>query len=153
MKTIVSAIALILIMAAGALWWVSDQPAAEDVEIKNARVRLVPGGGPMAGYLEIRNNSRAAIHLTAARSSAFDHVMIHRTVVSDGSARMEHQHEGVLITPGQTVVFAPRGLHLMLMRPQQELQIGDSLELVLEFEGLEPAERSASFTVVPITSE
>src|SRR5690554_3403607 len=148
MNKTLSAIVLILIMAGGALWWVSDRPAAEAVEIRNARVRLVPAGGPMAGYLEIRNNARGAIRLTAARSSAFGHVMIHRTEVSNGSARMEHQHEGVLITPGETVVFAPRGLHLMLMQPQEELQIGDSVELVLEFEGLEPAERAVSFTVV-----
>lgn len=153
MNKILSAIVLILIMAGGALWWVSDRPVAEVVEIKNARVRLVPAGGPMAGYLEIRNNAKGAIRLTGARSTAFDHVMIHRTEVSNGSARMEHQHEGVLIAPGETTVFAPRGLHLMLMQPLEDLQIGDSVELVLEFEGLEPAERAVNFTVVPVTSE
>jgi hypothetical protein len=125
---------------------------AEPLEIENPRVRLVPGGAPMAGYFVIANHSDTSFRLAAARSEAFDHVMIHRTIVSDGQARMEHQHDGVRVSAGDRVSFEPRGLHLMMMRANRELAVGDDVEVVLEFEGIEPAERSVTFTVVPVTS-
>jgi len=149
---IVSGVLLIVILLAGALWWVSDMAPVEPIEIDNPRVRLVPGGAPMAGYFEIANHTDAPVQLVSAKSDAFGRVMIHRTVVSDGSARMEHQGEGVLLGPGERVAFEPRGLHLMLMRASRELEVGDAVDIVLEFEGIEPDERSVTFSMVPVTS-
>lgn len=149
---IVSGVLLIIVLLAGALWWVSDMAPAEPIEIDNARVRLVPGGAPMAGYFEIANHTDAPVRLVSARSDAFGHVMIHRTVVSDTSARMEHQGDGVLVGPGESVAFEPKGLHLMLMRAAREFEVGDAVDIVLGFEGVEPAEHRVTFTVVPVTS-
>jgi len=149
---IVSGIVLVIVLLAGALWWVSDRAPGEPLEIDNPRIRLVPGGAPMAGYLALANHTDAPVRLISAKSDAFGHVMIHRTVVSDGSARMEHQDKGVLIGSGETVTFEPKGLHLMLMQAQRELEVGDEVELILGFEGIEPAERTVTFTVVPVTS-
>ena len=58
----------------------------------------------------------------------------------------------MLVTTGETVEFKPMGLHLMLMRAQRELQVGDEVDVVLGFEGVEPAERVVTFTVVPVTA-
>lgn len=150
---ILSGIALIVVLLLGAVWWVAKMPPAEPIEISNPRVRLVPGGAPMAGYLTIANHTDAPVRLVSATSDAFGHVMIHRTVVSDGSARMEHQGKGVLVGAGESVVFEPGGLHLMLMDPAGELEVGEAVDIVLGFEGIEPGERRASFTVVPVTSQ
>lgn len=147
-----SAIVLVLVMVLGAVWWVSNRAPVEPLEVDHARLRLVPGGAPMAGYFEMRNHLDVPVRLVAARSSAFGQVMIHRTVVERDSARMEHQSGGVLVAPGETVRFEPGGLHLMLMRPQQVLEVGDSVEVVLVLEGADPAERSVRFTVIPVTS-
>ncbi len=147
-----SAIAAILVLLIGAVWWVMQMQPAEPLEIDNARIRLVPGGGPMAGYMALRNHSDQLIRLTAASSDAFGRVMIHRTVVEDGQARMAHQSGGVAIAPGEVVEFKPRDLHLMLMQPRAELEVGDTVEVELTFEGLAPAQRRQSFTVVPVTA-
>lgn len=150
---ILSGVLLVLVLLAGALWWVADMQPAEPIEIDNPRVRLVPGGAPMAGYFTIANHTDSPVRLVSAKSDAFGHVMIHRTVVSaEGSARMEHQGEGVLLGVGETVSFEPKGLHLMLMRAQRELKVGEAVDFVLGFEGIEPAERTVTFTVVPVTS-
>src|SRR6056297_3800102 len=57
---------------------------------------------PMAGYTEIRNHSDDVIRLVGAASPAFGNVMIHRTILSDGRARMQHQSDGVRIVPGDS---------------------------------------------------
>ncbi|MDT8449565.1 MAG: copper chaperone PCu(A)C [Wenzhouxiangellaceae bacterium] len=147
-----SAILTLAVLAAGAFWWVSGISPDAPLAIENARVRLVPGGGPMAGYMDIRNHSDAQIRLVEARSGAFGRVMIHRSVLEGGRAAMQHQAGGVRIEPGEVVSFEPGGLHLMLMQPQQTLKVGDPVEIVLEFDGIEPRLRPVSFTVVPVTA-
>ncbi|WP_376694718.1 copper chaperone PCu(A)C [Wenzhouxiangella sp. EGI_FJ10305] len=149
---IVSGVLLVIILLAGALWWVSDMTPAEPIEVENPRVRLVPGGAPMAGYFTIANHTDQPVRLVSATSDAFGHVMIHRTVVTDGGARMEHQDQGVLVGSGETVAFEPKGLHLMLMRATRELEVGDEVDVDLGFEGIEPSTRTVTFTVVPVTS-
>ena len=148
-----SGIVALVALLAGALWWVTQVAPGEPLTVDNPRVRLVPGGGPMAGYMEISNHTDASIRLVAADSPAFGNVMIHRTVVRDGQARMEHQRGGVEIQPGGSAVFKPRDLHLMLMQPQTELEIGDTVDVVLTFEGIAPNEWPIAFTVVPVTSQ
>lgn len=149
---IVSGVLLVIVLLAGALWWVADMAPAAPVEIDNPRIRLVPGGAPMAGYFTIANHTDAPIRLVSVESEAFGHIMIHRTVVSDGGARMAHQDKGVLVGAGETVVFEPQGLHLMMMRAREQLEVGDAVDVVLGFEGIEPPERRVTFTVVPVTS-
>jgi len=148
-----SAIVALVVLLAGALWWVGQMAPESPIEVENARVRLVPGGGPMAGYMEIRNHSDNIIRLVGAASPAFGNVMIHRTIVRDGRARMQHQSDGVRIVPGDSAVFKPRDLHLMLMQPRRELEVGDQVEIVLQFEDIAPAEWPVAFTVVPVTSQ
>ena len=57
-----SAIVALVVLLAGALWWVGQVAPESPIEVGNARVRLVPGGGPMAGYMEIRNHLVGGMH-------------------------------------------------------------------------------------------
>jgi len=143
----------LLVLAAGALWWVAGFDDGPALRFEDARARLVPGDGPMAGYLVVANHSGGLVRLVGARSEAFERVMIHRTEVVDGRARMQHQAGGVAISPGGRVEFRPGDLHLMLIGRKSELQIGDPVEVELEFEGLEPATWPVTFTVVPVTAQ
>lgn len=151
MNKIASAIILVVALIGGALWWVAHMAPAEPVGIDNPRVRLVPAGKPMAGYFEISNHGDAVIRLVGARSQAFERVMMHRTVTTDGQSRMVHQ-DAVVLAPGESAAFEPGGLHLMLFSPADDLAVGDAVEIVLEFEGGEPAAMPVEFTVVPVTS-
>ncbi|MGK7296219.1 MAG: copper chaperone PCu(A)C [Candidatus Wenzhouxiangella sp. M2_3B_020] len=149
----ISAIVAGLLLLAGAIWWVSRMEPPAPIEVENARIRLVPGGGPMAGYMRLGNHTDDVVRFVGAEARQFGGIMIHRTVIENGQARMEHQSGGIRITPGDAVEFEPRGLHLMLMRPQDELNVGDTVDIVLEFEGGGPAELTVPFVVVPVTAQ
>ena len=60
----------------------------------------------------------------------FVSTMLHRTVEKDGMAEMVHQ-EKVTIPAGGELVFKPKDYHIMLMRPQQPLDKGDSVAVTL----------------------
>ena len=69
-------------------------PAASEeagVSVRDAWIRVTPPGMTvMAGYMELRNNTSRPQVLVAARSSGFESVMIHRSIVKDGIAAMVH---------------------------------------------------------------
>jgi len=105
------------------------------VAVRDAWVRAAPPGAPaMAAYMTLENRADAPRRLSGARSPDFEAVMIHRTVVEEGVARMVHQAYVDIPAAGR-VRFEPGGLHLMLMRPQVRLAPGDTADIVLEFEG------------------
>ena len=58
--------------------------------------------------------------------------MIHRTIVKDGMATMEHASQ-IELTPNASLIFAPGGYHLMLMNPKRTLRASDPVVINLEF--------------------
>lgn len=117
----------ILLIAAGTA---GAEPAAV---VSAAWGRFIPGGGPMAGYLELRNMGDAPLTLAGAASAAFGAVSLHETVERNGRMTMRSRDGGVSVAPGATLALAPGGLHLMLMQRQQPLQVGDTVALELQF--------------------
>lgn len=109
--------------------------ASEDVgvTIDNLWIREAPPGmTTMAGYMALRNNTSRPEVLVAASSSGFETVMIHRSIVQDGMARMVHASQ-IELAPNASLVFAPGGYHLMLMNPKRTLRAGDRVDIILEF--------------------
>ena len=105
------------------------------VSVRDAWIRETPPGMTMmAGYMALRNNTSRSQVLVAASSSVFESVMIHRTIVKDGMARMEHASQIELAT-NASLIFAPGGYHLMLMKPKRALRAGDPVVINLEFRG------------------
>jgi hypothetical protein len=88
----------------------------------------------MAGYLELRNTTSRPQVLVAASSTGFESVMMHRTMVKDGMAGMEHLSQ-IELAPNVSLIFAPGGNHLMLMNPKRALRAGDAVVIKLEFRG------------------
>lgn len=108
---------------------------AEGVSVRDAWIREAPpGAAMMAGYLELRNSTPRPQVLTAASSTGFESVSLHRTVVRDGMAGMEHLSQ-IEFAPNASLIFAPGGNHLMLMNPKQALRAGDAVVIKLEFRG------------------
>lgn len=111
-------------------------PAASEeagVSVRNAWIRETPPGMTvMAGYMLLRNNTSRLQVLVAASSPGFGSVMIHRTIVKDGVARMAHPTQ-IELAPDANFIFAPGGYHLMLMNPKQTLRAGDRAVIRLEF--------------------
>jgi copper(I)-binding protein len=108
---------------------------ATGVSVRDAWVRESPPGvAMMAGYMVLRNNTSRSQVLVAASSSGFETVMIHRTIVKDGMARMEHAPQ-IELSPNASLLFAPGGYHLMLLNPKRTLRAGDPVVINLEFRG------------------
>jgi copper(I)-binding protein len=113
-------------------------PAASEeagVSVRDAWIRETPPGMTMmAGYMALRNNTSRPQVLVAASSPGFATVMMHRTIVKDGMARMVHASQ-IELTPNASLIFAPGGYHLMLMNPKRALRAGDPVVINLEFRG------------------
>jgi len=113
-------------------------PAAGEeagVSVRNAWIReSPPGNSMMAAYMELRNNTSRPKVLVAASSSGFQRVMIHRTVLKDGMAGMDHLSQ-IELAANANLSFAPGGYHLMLMNPKRTLRAGDPVVINLEFRG------------------
>ena len=113
-------------------------PAASEeagVSVRDAWIQEAPPGvGVMAGYMGLRNNTSGPHVLVAASSSDFESATIHRTIIKDGIAGMVHAPQ-VKLTANASLIFAPGGYHLMLVKPKRTLRAGDPVVINLEFRG------------------
>lgn len=108
------------------------------IVIDQAWIRETPPGvSPMAGYLQISNNSDETIVLQKISSSMFQRVELHRTRIEGEVARMERK-DNLTLSPGQTVQLKPGDYHLMLFTPSRPLRTGDRVPLTFNFKDLPP---------------
>lgn len=117
------------------------------VEITDARVVLPPPGGMMAaGYMHVRNGTGEPVWLTAAQVTGFDKTDMHENRMESGMMRMREVAE-VEVPSGQSVVFEPGGLHLMLSQPDESVSSGTSSLLTLSVRDAAGAVREFSANV------
>lgn len=113
--------------------WSGLASAGGEIMVENAWIRQAPpGASALAGYMSLHNQGKAPRYLVGAGSSAFGNVMLHRTVMEDGLAKMVHQM-AVEIPAGESVRFEPNGYHIMLLKPVHALVAGDQVDITLEF--------------------
>ena len=118
---------------------------AAEVDVTDAKLSLLPGDLPGAGYFTLTNTGDAPLVLVGAESASFHMTEMHVSTNEDGVAQMQPVEE-IDVAPGESFVFAPKGYHLMFMHRTQALEEGDSVEVVLQFE--DQQEQPVSFTVV-----
>lgn len=146
-KSALSALFALLALSAGAT--ASSEP---EIEVSGAWVRWLPGGAPMGGYFELRNDGPETLALTGASSPAFGSVSLHETVsISDGMTSMRPLPLPLEVPPGGQVEFEPGGYHLMLREPQRSIKPGD--EVTITFEGGADVRIPVTFDVRSITGE
>ncbi|MGM0825598.1 MAG: copper chaperone PCu(A)C [Pseudomonadota bacterium] len=114
-----------LLLATGAAW-------AQDVQVSDARLSLLPGEQPGAGYFQLHNATDETLVLVGAESEPFETVELHVSSEENGMARM-HAVEQVEIAAGERFEFAPKGHHLMLIGREKVLKEGDQVDVQLEF--------------------
>jgi periplasmic copper chaperone A len=85
-----------------------------------------------AAYLLIENRSDQSISLLKVDSPDFERIEMHRSVLSEGIARMQLQTQVDIAAKGQ-LQFAPGDYHLMLFNPHKRLRAGDFTVLTLYF--------------------
>ena len=105
-----------------------------DVSVEDAWLRAAPPGAHMlAAYATVVNQGDGPIDLVGADSEAFGMTEIHRTVEVDGVFKMKEQKR-LWIGAGDSLSMNPGGLHIMLMKPKQSLDVGDTVDITLQFE-------------------
>ena len=119
---------------------------ADELVIEGAWIRLPPPGANTAGYMTLVNDGDAPVRLTGVASDSVERVELHESAVEGGVARMRHV-DSIEIPAHGRLTLAPRGLHLMLIRPGTLVE-GGTVRLVLEFDG-----RAAQTVEVPVRRE
>lgn len=120
--------------------------AMADLEINEAKLRLLPGDLPAAGYFILTNKGSQSVTLTGAQSPDFAQAMMHRSSRENGMARMKHV-EQIEVAANATLTFASGGYHLMLLQRQRALSLGDQIEVTLLF--ADGQRLPVTFTAVP----
>jgi len=115
MKTFVLLITLVLPLAA----------LGEALEFVDAWARATPPGVTTAAvYGRLANRSSAPIEITGAASKLAGKAHLHSTGMEAGMMRMRMK-DRLTLAPGEAVLLAPGGLHIMLMGLERPLSAGD----------------------------
>ena len=101
---------------------------------QDAWVRATPGAEVAAAYLTLHNGGTEAVVVSGVSSPAAGAAMIHESALVNGQSTMR-AHEPLRLGAGETVHFAPGGLHIMLHSLKRPLAPGDEVPLVLLLEG------------------
>lgn len=107
---------------------------ASKVSVAGAWARATPEGAKNgAAYLVLKGGTEAADTLLGGSSPVAGVVEVHTHLEEDGVMKMRRV-EKLAVAPGSTQVFAPGGLHVMLMNLTAPLKEGSSFPLTLKFE-------------------
>lgn len=108
---------------------------AGDLIIRNPVIPATVASAPVAaGYLEISNTGNDADRLVGVSADLSEKAEIHTMKMVEGVMRMRPLADGIEIGPGETVLLKKGGMHLMFMRLQQPMQVGESHRVILVFE-------------------
>ncbi|WP_347303947.1 copper chaperone PCu(A)C [Croceibacterium sp. TMG7-5b_MA50] len=121
-----------------------QEPAAEPTEaaapeapsgiaVTEGRLVLPPvGGNPGAIYFTIVNGGDADVQIAAANVTGAGMAMLHTTRTEGGTTSMAHLTQ-VPVAAGETVSFAPGGMHVMVSDLGPGLTVGSQAEVTLTF--------------------
>ena len=109
------------------------EPAEDQVAVMNAWVREpIVESDIHAGYFTLFNMNDTALILQEIESKAYGKVEIHEMKHVNGMMKMREIEELVIPANGK-VTLAPRGMHLMLIKPNQKIKSGGQVHLKLKF--------------------
>jgi len=111
---------------------------AGELSITNAWSRTTPPGVTVGvAYFTLKNDTGKPDRLLKISSRVATKAQVHRTEILDGIARM--REVAVLhVDAGQTLEFAPNGMHVMLTGLKQPLVEGKAFEIEMLFERAGP---------------
>jgi periplasmic copper chaperone A len=126
-----------LILALGASPVSAQKPAVptvtSPVTISDAWVKTtVPGGAVSAAYMQIK--STAPVKLVKVDVPISGNVEIHDMKMNDGVMEMRAM-DALEVPANKAVTLKPGGMHVMLFKLKQPINVGDKVPLKLTFEG------------------
>lgn len=127
------------ILTAAVLAAVSLPALAQDVLIRDTYIRA---SGKMskaaAAFMKMHNATDAPIRLIGAQTDVARKAELHTHIMENDVAKMREIEGGVTIAPGETHIFQRGADHVMLMGLTEALEQGDTVEVTLIFENLDP---------------
>ncbi len=112
----------------------AEEIAEKELTAEQAYIRAMPPGQHVtAAFLKLVNNSDRACKLTGGSSPIASEIQIHEHQHSDGMMKMRPL-ESVTVEAGQSILFEPGKLHLMLFGIQDTLVPGHQQVLALTTE-------------------
>ena len=87
-----------------------------------------------AAYVTITNKGNQSDRLVSASCACASSASLHTMEMKDGVMEMGEPKDGFAIAPGQSIVFAPGGNHIMLQGVSAHPKEGDTVKLMLNFE-------------------
>ena len=104
------------------------------INVENSWARETPPAATTgAAYLTLANTGSETDKLINISSGIAETIELHTTLHKDGVMKMRRV-EVVEVRPGESTVFKPGGLHIMLMGLRQPLKKDQTFPLTLEFE-------------------
>jgi copper(I)-binding protein len=150
MRSKVATFCLLGLVALGAA---NSQAAESTLQVSEPIVRAMPAVAPAsAAFFTLHNGSDRTRTLVAAHSSAAKKVELH-THTRKGDVMMMRPVPQIEIPAGETVVFQPGGLHVMLIGLNKALVDGEQVDLALEFADGERIELSVPVGTPPMPQQ
>jgi hypothetical protein len=106
--------------------------APHGLTISQPWMRFITPATPAAGYFTL-NNSDRPVSLNGAASPDCRQLMLHRSVVVNGSAEMK-MVQSIVVPAHGAVTFGPGGYHLMCMSPAAAIVPGHKVPVTLRFQ-------------------
>jgi copper(I)-binding protein len=103
------------------------------MSIRDAWARPASAGDNGAAYFVIENGTPSADTLLSVSSDIASATEVHLSMVMDGGV-MSMKQESVSVPAKDKVEFKPGGLHVMFVGLTQDLKVGDTITLTLNFE-------------------
>lgn len=126
----------------------ANEPGSSAIVVSKAWARPTLGNAAHgAAYLTIENRGRMPDVLVQVRPEVSRLAEIHRTTNEGGVMRMRRVSDGVTIPAGEAVVFAPTGIHIMLLDLNAPLKSGQSFPITLEFGTAGPVNTTVSVSM------
>ena len=100
--------------------------------IEHAWARPAPAGRMGVIYLTVKDTG-APDQLVGVRTPVSDDAQLHESTMN-GSVMQMRPVEATPVAPGQPLVLAPGGYHIMLMNLKQPLKEGDTVPVTLLFQ-------------------
>lgn len=103
------------------------------LEINNAWARPALAGNNTAAYFVVTNQTNQDDQLLSASSEISEYTQVHLSLMEDGNMVMKEQ-EFVVIPANSSIEFKPKDYHIMFINLKNDINIGDSFTLTLNFE-------------------
>jgi hypothetical protein len=109
-------------------------PANEALTVQDAWARQALQGQNGAVYFVIQNDTRTDDALIGAGTDAAASAEAHMSMMDSSGVMSMRMQDAVQVPAGESVVFKPGELHVMLIDLNRDLQINDTFTLTLRFE-------------------